>query len=171
LATIAALHRTCVELIGCYGGFVTNIRAGGLLAYFGYPQAHEDDAERAVRAALGLVDAIGQLGGPDCLRAQIGIATGVVIVGDLIGQGEAQERLIVGEAPDLAVKLQALADPNAIVIADSTSAHVGELFVVEPLASKSPVGANSPRMWQVIGERAGPVRGAAPGCCAAGWTR
>ena len=92
------------------------------------------------------------MGGPDCLRAQIGIATGVVIVGDLIGQGEAQERLIVGEAPDLAVKLQALADPNAIVIADSTSAHVGELFVVEPLASKSPVGANSPRMWQVIGE-------------------
>jgi DNA-binding winged helix-turn-helix (wHTH) protein len=120
LAIIAALHRTCVDVIGSYGGFVANSRGGNLLAYFGYPQAHEDDAERAVRAALGLVEAIGQLRAPNCLNAQIGIATGVVVVGELIGQGEAQERPIVGDAPQLAVKLQALAEPNAIVVADGS---------------------------------------------------
>ena len=150
LARIAALHRTCANVIGSYGGFVANSRAGNPLAYFGYPQAHEDNAERAVRAALSLIDAIGQLRAPDCLQAQIGIATGVVVVGGLIGHGDAQERPIVGDAPQLAVKLQALAEPNGIVIADSTRAHIGALFAVERLASKLPLGTNSPGcVWRV----------------------
>ena len=99
-----------------------NIMGDGVLVYFGYPQAHEDDAERAVRAGLALVKSIGQLdtAAGEPLNARIGIATGLVVVGDLIGSGEAQERSIAGETPNLAARLQGLAEPGAVIIADGT---------------------------------------------------
>ena len=156
LRIIGGLNKACADIVGAYGGFVANFRSGRLLAYFGYPQAHEDDAERAIRAGLTLRDAIGQLQAPDGLHAQIGIATGVVVVGDLIGEGEAQERAIVGEAPILAVRLRALAEPNTIVIADSTRAQIGALFAVEDLVPPQSDGSAAPRRaWRVIGERRG----------------
>src|SRR5262245_28572004 len=101
----------------------------GVLIYFGYPRAHEDDAERAVRAGLGLIDAIGRLEvGSAHLHARIGIATGQVVVGDLIGDGPAQEHAVVGETPNLAARLQALAAPDAVVIAAGTRRLLGDLF-------------------------------------------
>ena len=101
----------------------------GVLVYFGYPQAHEDDAERAVRAGLGVIDAVGRLDIKSVkLQARAGIATGLVVVGDLIGVGSAQEQSVVGETPNLAARLQALAEPDAVVIAASTRRLVGDLF-------------------------------------------
>ena len=91
-----------------------------MLLYFGYPQAHEDDAERAVRSGLELVAAAGALKTHTPLQTRVGIATGLVVVGDLIGSGEAQERGIIGETPNLAARLQGLAEPNSVVIAEST---------------------------------------------------
>src|SRR5262245_30260526 len=100
----------------------------GVLVYFGYPQAHEDDAERATRAGLELVQAVGVLNSGVPLQTRLGIATGLVVVGDLIGSGEAQERGIVGETPNLAARLQGIAEPNTVVIADSTRKLLGNLF-------------------------------------------
>ena len=92
----------------------------GVLVYFGWPQAHEDDAERAVRAGLGLVAAVGALKSHAGLQTRVGIATGLVVVGDLIGSGGSQEQAIVGETPNLAARLQGVAEPNSVVIAEST---------------------------------------------------
>jgi class 3 adenylate cyclase len=88
-----------------------------VLVYFGYPHAHEDDAERAVRAGLKLIAAVTDLKTHAALQTRVGIATGLVVVGDLIGSGEAQERGIVGETPNLAARLQGAAEPNMVVIA------------------------------------------------------
>jgi class 3 adenylate cyclase len=106
---IGAYHRCCAEQITQAGGFVAKYMGDGVLAYFGYPQAHEDDAERAVRAALSLIEAVPQLqaGHDVVLQVRIGIATGVVVVGDLIGEGVAQEQGVVGETPNVAARLQA----------------------------------------------------------------
>jgi TolB-like protein/class 3 adenylate cyclase/predicted ATPase len=156
LAKLAALHHACAAIIGRYVGFVAKFHGDGLLAYFGYPQAHEDDAERAVRAGIALVDAIGQFGAPPPLRVRIGVSTGVVVVGDLIGQGEAQDRGIVGEAPNLAATLQTLAEPNAIVIADSTRDQVGALFEVADLGPQQLRGFGAPQhAWRILGGREG----------------
>src|SRR6516165_9644600 len=93
----------------------------GLLVYFGYPKAHEDDPERAVRAGLDAIEAVGRLDVQSVkLQARVGIATGRVVVGDLIGEGSAQEESVVGQTPNLAARLQALAEPNAVVIAAGT---------------------------------------------------
>jgi class 3 adenylate cyclase len=104
---IAAYHRCCSELVERNGGFVARYMGDGVLAYFGYPQAHEYDAERAVRAGLALVEAVQALetaaGVP--LQVRVGIATGLVVVGDLIGAGAAQEQRVVGETPNLAARL------------------------------------------------------------------
>ena len=100
------------------GGFVAKYMGDGVLVYFGYPQAHEDDAERAVRAGLELVEAVGASEGSQSLQTRVGIATGLVVVGDLIGAGQAQERGIVGETPNLAARLQGIAEPNTVVIAE-----------------------------------------------------
>jgi|SRR6516225_6995467 class 3 adenylate cyclase len=101
----------------------------GILVYFGYPQAHEDDAERAVRAGLGAVDAVGRLAVKSVkLQARVGIATGLMIVGDRIGEGSALEQSVVGETPNFAARLQALAEPDAVVIVASTRRLVGDLF-------------------------------------------
>ena len=115
---IGTYHRCVAETVDRFGGFVAKYMGDGVLVYFGYPQAHEDDAERAVRAGLSLVEAVGQLRSGDAatLQVRIGIATGLVVVGDLVGKGEAQERGVVGETPNLAARLQALAAPGAVVL-------------------------------------------------------
>ena len=127
---IAAYHRCCTELVERNGGFVAKYMGDGVLAYFGYPQAHEHDAERAVRAGLALVEAVPKLatnaGSP--LQVRVGIATGLVVVGDLIGAGAAQEQAVVGETPNLAARLQTLAEPGAVVIAAATRRLTGGLF-------------------------------------------
>ena len=108
----------------------------GVLIYFGYPQAHEVDAERAVRAGLSVVDAVGHLDVKATkLQARVGIATGLVVVGDLIGEGSAQEQSVVGETPNLAARLQALAEPDAVVIASGTRRLVGDLFEYRDLGA------------------------------------
>ena len=108
--------------------------------YFGYPQAHEDDAERAVRAGLELVAAVSALKTSASLQTRVGIATGLVVVGDLIGSGEVQERGIVGETPNLAARLQGSAEPNTVVIAESTRKLLGNLFDLEDLGAQGPQG-------------------------------
>ena len=126
---LRAYHSQVTDLVRGHGGFVARYMGDGVLVYFGYPQAHEDDAERAVRAGLALVKGIGQLtAGGEPLTARVGIATGLVVVGDLIGSGEAQERGIAGETPNLAARLQALAEAGAVIIADGTRRLLGDLF-------------------------------------------
>jgi class 3 adenylate cyclase len=127
---IGAYHRCCTELVEHNGGFVAKYMGDGVLAYFGYPQAHEHDAERAVRAGLNLVDAVPKLETHAGSRSQVrvGIATGLVVVGDLIGAGAAEEQAVVGETPNLAARLQALAEPGAVVIAIATRRLTGGLF-------------------------------------------
>ena len=150
---IGAYHRCCADLITKAGGFVAKYMGDGVLAYFGYPQAHEHDAERAVRAGLALVEAMPKLataaGSP--LQVRVGIATGLVVVGDLIGSGDAQERGIVGETPNLAARLQALAEPNAVVIADSTRRLLGDLFELKDLGARDLKGIAGPaRGWAAL---------------------
>jgi hypothetical protein len=118
---IGAYHKRVAEIIRRYDGFVAKYMGDGVLVYFGYPRAHEDDAERAVRAGLAVIDAVGRLDVKSVtLQVRVGIATGLVVVGDLIGEGSAQEQSVVGETPNLAARLQALAATASLVIADST---------------------------------------------------
>jgi class 3 adenylate cyclase len=114
---ISAYQKCVAETVGRSGGFVAKYMGDGVLVYFGYPQAHEDDAERAVRAALELVAAVGALKTHAPLQTRVGIATGLVVVGDLIGSGASQEQSVVGETPNLAARLQGVAEPNTVVIA------------------------------------------------------
>jgi class 3 adenylate cyclase len=116
-AVISAYQKCVAETVKRFGGFVAKYMGDGVLVYFGYPQAHEDDAERAVRAGLELAAAISALKAPAPLQTRIGIATGLVVVGDLIGAGSAQEQAVVGETPNLAARLQGIAEPNMVVIA------------------------------------------------------
>jgi predicted ATPase len=125
-----------------------------LLIYFGYPHAHEDDAERAVRAGLALIEAVGKLRVEEPLRVRIGIATGLVVVGDLVGSGEAQERGVVGETPNLAARLQGIAAPNTVVIAEGTRRLLGNLFELEDLGPKDLKGIAGPmRAWAALRAR------------------
>ena len=151
---IAAYHRCCTELVERSGGFVAKYMGDGVLAYFGYPQAHEHDAERAVRAGLNLVEAVPKLttnvGSP--LQVRVGIATGLVVVGDLIGAGAAHEQAVVGETPNLAARLQALAEPGAVVIASSTRQLIGGLFEYRDLGAVTLKGfAEDVPAWRVLG--------------------
>jgi class 3 adenylate cyclase len=113
------------------GGFVAKYMGDGVLVYFGYPQANEDDAERAVRAGLELIDAVSAIKSNAAVQTRVGIATGLVVAGDLIGSGDAQERGIVGETPNLAARL-----PNTVVIAESTRKLLGNLFELQDLGTK-----------------------------------
>ena len=149
---IGAYHCTVARVVAEFDGFVSRYMGDGVLVYFGYPQAHEDDAERAVRAGLGAIDVVSRLDTKSAkLQTRVGIATGLVVVGDLIGHGSAQEQSVVGETPNLAARLQALAEPNTVVIAASTRRLVGALFdyrdlgVVEVKGIAGPVPA-----WQVL---------------------
>jgi class 3 adenylate cyclase len=137
LREVISSYQKCVaETVQRFGGFVAKYMGDGVLVYFGYPQAHEDDAERAVRAGLELIQAVGGLKASAALQTRVGIATGLVVVGDLIGSGEAQERGIVGETPNLAARLQTIAEPNTVVIAESTRKLLGNLFVLQDLSVK-----------------------------------
>src|SRR6201987_2495655 len=124
---IGGYRRAVAETVDRFDGFVAKYMGDGVLIYFGYPQAHEDDAERAVRAALELVAAVGALEAHAPLQTRVGIATGLVVVGDLIGSGASQEQAIVGETPNLAARLQGVAEPNSLVIAEATRWQVGGL--------------------------------------------
>ena len=120
LREVISAYQNCVaETVGRLGGFIAKFMGDGVLVYFGYPHAHEDDAERAVRAGLQLVTAVGGLKTHAALQTRVGIATGLVVVGDLIGSGASQEQAIVGETPNLAARLQGVAEPNGVVIAES----------------------------------------------------
>jgi predicted ATPase len=134
-----------------FGGFVAKYMGDGVLIYFGYPEAHEDDPDRAVRAALELIVAVSALKARVLLQIRIGIATGVVIVGDLLGSGDAQERGIVGETPNLAARLQVVAAPNTVVIADGTRKLLGNLFELQDLGAKDLKGIQGTvRAWTVL---------------------
>ena len=111
---ISAYQKCVAETVQRFGGFVAKYMGDGVLVYFGYPHAHEDDAERAVRAGLELVAAVSNLKTHAALRTRVGIATGLVVVGDLIGSGASQEQAIVGETPNLAARLQGIAEPNGV---------------------------------------------------------
>ena len=148
---ISAYQKCVAETVRRFGGFVAKYMGDGALVYFGYPQAHEDDAERAVRAGLELIGAVSALKSNALLQTRVGIATGLVVVGDLIGSGEAQERGIVGETPNLAARLQGLAEPNTVVIAESTRRLLGNLFELEDLGAKDLKGIAEPvRTWAVL---------------------
>jgi class 3 adenylate cyclase/predicted ATPase len=148
---IAAYQKCVAETVRRFGGFVAKYIGDGVLVYFGYPEAHEDDAEQAVRAGLELIAAVAGLKTRAALQTRIGIATGLVVVGDLIGLGAAQEQAIVGETPNLAARLQALAEPNTVVIADGTRRLLGNLFELEDLGAKDLKGIAGPaRAWAVL---------------------
>jgi len=150
---IGAYHRGVTETVGRFGGFVAKYMGDGVLIYFGYPEAHEDDAERAARAGLAVIDAVGRLATQEPLNVRIGIATGLVVGGDLIGAGAAQERGVVGETPNLAARLQALARLGTLVVADSTRRQIGTLFELEDLGPQPLAGFGEPqRAWRVVGE-------------------
>ncbi|HWI28460.1 MAG TPA: adenylate/guanylate cyclase domain-containing protein [Stellaceae bacterium] len=152
---IAAYHRRVGEVLARHGGFVAKYMGDGVLAYFGYPEAHEDDAERSLRAGLAIAEGVAHLSLPirQNLAVRIGIASGLVVVGDLLGSGAAQEQAVVGETPNLAARLQALADPNAVIIADATRRQVGALFEVVDLGPQELKGfAGKQRAWRVLGE-------------------
>jgi class 3 adenylate cyclase len=148
---ISAYQKCVAETVQRFGGFVAKYMGDGVLIYFGYPQAHEDDAERAVRAGLELVAAVGGLKTHATLQTRVGIATGLVVVGDLIGSGASQEQAIVGETPNLAARLQGVAEPNSVVIAESTRKLVGNLFEVENLGARNLKGIVGPvRTWAAV---------------------
>jgi len=148
---ISAYQKCVAETVRRFGGFVAKYMGDGVLVYFGYPQAHEHDAERAVRAGLELIAAVGALRAASPLQTRVGIATGLVVVGDLIGAGEAQERGIVGETPNLAARMQGVAKPNTVVIAEGTRKLLGNLFELEDLGAKDLKGIAGPlRAWAAL---------------------
>ena len=141
---ISAYQKRVAETVQRFGGFVAKYMGDGVLVYFGYPTAHEDDAERAIRAGLALVDAVATLPAPEPVQVRIGVATGLVVVGDLIGSGSSQEQAIVGETPNLAARLQGIAKPNMVVVADATRRLLGNLFELRDLGPKEFKGIDGP---------------------------
>jgi class 3 adenylate cyclase/predicted ATPase len=152
LREVISVYQKCVaDTVQRFGGFVAKYMGDGVLIYFGYPQAYEDDAERAVRAGLELVAAVGGLKTHAPLQTRVGIATGLVIVGDLIGSGASQEQAIVGETPNLAARLQGVAEPNSVVFAESTRKLVGNLFELEDLGRQNLKGIEGHvRAWAAL---------------------
>jgi class 3 adenylate cyclase/predicted ATPase len=150
---IATYQKRVAEIVTRFGGFVARRVGDGVLVYFGYPNADEDDPEQAVRASLALVDEIQLMKSREPLQVRVGIATGVVVVGDLVGSGTTNDTEVLGEGPNLASRLQAVAGPNSIVIADSTRRLVGSVFGLEDLGFKEFKGFAEPqRAWRVLGE-------------------
>jgi class 3 adenylate cyclase/predicted ATPase len=152
---IHAFQKTVSAEIARYDGKVAKLMGDGVLAYFGWPQAHEDDAERAVRAGIAAAKATALLAAPagQPLAARTGIATGLVVIGDLVGEGSAQEEAVIGDTPNLAARLQALAEPNSVVIADGTQRLVAGLFDVVDLGHRDLKGFAEPvRAWCIGGE-------------------
>ncbi len=152
LREIISVYQKCVAVaVRRFDGFIAKYMGDGVLVYFGYPEAHEDDPERAVRAGLELVAAVSNLKTHATLQTRVGIATGLVVVGDLIGSGSAQEQGVVGKTPNLAARLQGVAEPNSVVIAESTRTLVGNLFELEDLGAKDLKGIDGPvRAWGAL---------------------
>ncbi len=157
---IRAYQAACGVEISRYDGFVARYMGDGIMVYFGYPRAHEDDAERAVRAGLGVVDAVARLKpdlGPNKqvrLAVRVGISTGLVVVGDLIGEGIAEEKAVVGETPNLAARLQTFAQPNSVIVGRRTHELVGRRFEYEDLGEQELGGFPRPvRAWRVLRSR------------------
>ena len=158
---IRGFQDACVQAIRQFDGFIARFMGDGVLAYFGYPRAHEDDAERAVRAGLAVVDVISRLMLPTKVRLEVrvGIGTGLVVVGGTMGEGSSQEQVVIGETPNLAARLQAIAEPNSVVIADGTRQLLGRLFDLEDLGLRFLKGmANPIPSWRVVGEHAAESR-------------
>ena len=154
---LANYRQCCGAEIAKFGGFVAKYMGDGVIAYFGYPHANEDDAERAVRAGLALTESVPRLKGAFGLplEVRIGIATGVVLVGDLIAEGAAHDHDVIGETPNLAARLQALAEPNGVIISDETRRLVGELFDCGAIVAQSLKGFAVPvHAWRVDGTSA-----------------
>src|SRR5450432_3649656 len=148
---ISAYQKSVAETVGRFEGFVAKYMGDGVLIYFGYPHSHEDDAERAVRAGLEMIASVSALASPISLQTRVGIATGLVVVGDLIGSGSAQERGIVGETPNQAARLQGIAEPNMVVIAESTRRLLGSFFELRELGAKELKGiAGSVHVWAAL---------------------
>ena len=148
---VSAYHKCIAETVRRFGGFVAAYTGDGVIAYLGYPEAHEDDAERAVRAGLEMVAATKDLKTHAALQTRVGIATGLVVVGDLFGSGASLEQAVVGETPNLAARLQNIAEPNKVVIADGTRKLVGNLFELEDLAALNLKGIAGPvHAWAAL---------------------
>ena len=159
---IRAYQDVCTRVIAQYDGYIAKYLGDGVLVYFGYPQAHENDAERAARAGLGIVAAVANLGTADeawrgvNLAVRVGINTGLVVVGDIIGEGAAEQASVVGETPNIAARLQGLAGPNQVVIGPLTRELVGDVFACEDCGAKAIAGIADPvPVWRVLRERTG----------------
>ena len=152
LREVISAYQNCAAVtVGHFDGFVARYMGDGVLVFFGYPRAHEDDAERAVRAGLELIAAVAALKTRASLQARVGIATGLVVVGDLIGSGDTRERNIVGDTPNLAARLQGMAEPNTVVICDVTRRILGDLFEIKDLGFRGIKGFTRPmRSWAVL---------------------
>src|SRR5579883_1201953 len=156
LAVLRQYRAVCRKAVESYGGLLARLIGDGVLAYFGYPMAHENDAERATRAALQIVADLAApvVGMPVQPRVRIGIATGSVLVGDLFGAGEDARHEIVGTMPNLAARLQTFAPENAVVVASTTWRLVRNLFNAEDMGSRQVRGLGEPvNVWHVLGER------------------
>jgi class 3 adenylate cyclase len=160
-AVMEAYHAACVRIVQAYDGFLGDFRGDGILAYFGYPRAHEDDAERTVRAGLDIIAAVAQLEthAAEPLAVRIGIATGLVVVGDFSGEGALWGHAVVGDTPNVAARLQALAEPGTVVVAASTRRLLGDLFRLRDLGSHEVKGIAEPvAAWAVEGVSASESR-------------
>jgi class 3 adenylate cyclase len=158
---IGIYHRCVAEAVRPFDGFIAKYMGDGVLVYFGFPRAHEDDAERAVRAGLDIAGAVGRLDTPKMgrLQVRIGIATGLVVVGDLVGEGSSQEQAVVGETPNLAARLQALAESDSVVIAAATRRLLGNRFRLRALGRHEVKGLSEPvEPWAVEGVSASESR-------------
>ncbi|MEY2439336.1 MAG: hypothetical protein QOI34_721, partial [Verrucomicrobiota bacterium] len=170
-ALIKRYQDVCAGAIARFDGFIAKFMGDGVLAYFGYPQAQEDAAERSVYAALAIIEGLTQLNGPDgrALATRVGIATGLVVIGDIIGTGAAREHSIVGETPNLAARLQTLAEPNSVLVSQSTHHLLGRQFNYQSLGEQVIKGfANPVQVWRVLREAAVTSRFAAGRAARAG---
>jgi class 3 adenylate cyclase len=152
---LRAYQNTVAGEVTRFEGHVAKYMGDGVLAYFGWPRAHEDDAERAVQAGLTIIEAVGRLSTPtrEALAARVGIATGLAVAGDLVGEGAAREEMVVGETPNLAARLQAATTPGAVVIADGTRRLLGEVFELRELGATQLKGFAQPvSSFQVLSE-------------------
>jgi class 3 adenylate cyclase len=155
-------QNTVAGEVSRFEGSVAKLMGDGVLAYFGWPRAHEDDAERSVRAGLAIVTSVARLaGGGEVLACRIGIATGLVVVGELVGEGSAREEAVVGDAPNLAARLQALAEPGQIVVAEATQRLLGDLFALRALGPQRLKGSPGSR-WRSRCWGSGPWRAGSP---------
>lgn len=153
-AVIDAFQATCARIVLAYDGFLADFRGDGILAYFGYPRAHEDDAERTVRAGLDIAAAVAglKIRSEEPLSVRIGIATGLVVVGDVGGEGKLREHTVIGDTPSLAARLQSLAEPGTVVVATSTRRLLGDVFRLRDLGPQKVKGIAEPiGVWTVLG--------------------